>query len=127
MRTSKWIALAAIIGVWATAPAAQAEGDPAAGRKVFNQCMACHALKEGQHRVGPSLYGIFGRKAGTVEGFNRYSPALKEADVVWNDETLSKYIENPSEYIPGNRMPFPGLADAQKRADLIAYLKQELQ
>lgn len=120
-------ATVAAVAAFAIAPSAQAAGDPAAGKRVFNQCMACHALEAGQHRVGPSLHGIFGRKAGTVEGFDRYSPALKESDIVWTAETMDKYIEDPNNYIKGNRMPFVGLSNAQKRADLIAYLKEATQ
>ncbi len=122
-----WFAVAAAGLLAFAAPSAQAGGDPDAGKKVFNQCRACHSLEAGQHRVGPSLHGIFGRTAGTVEGFNRYSPALKKSDVVWDAETLSSYIEDPKGFIEGNRMPFVGIANDQKRADLIAYLKQAAQ
>ncbi len=115
-----------LLSVLATAPA-QAEGDPEAGKKVFNQCRACHALVEGQHRVGPSLHGVFGREAGAVESFRRYSDALKESGIVWNAETLDKYLENPRDYIPGNIMSFPGVKSAEKRADVIAYLKEAAQ
>jgi cytochrome c len=99
-------------------------GDPAEGAQVFRACAACHSLEPGQHRTGPSLADVFGRRAGTAEGFRRYSPALKEADVVWDEATLDPWIADPQAFIPGNRMVFRGLPDAKERADLIAYLAQ---
>ena len=99
-------------------------GDPIEGAQVFRACAACHSLKPGEHRTGPSLAGLFGRKAGTAEGFRRYSSALKEADVVWNEGTLDPWIADPQAFIPGNRMVFRGLPDAKARADLIAYLAE---
>lgn len=101
-----------------------AEGDPANGARVFAACAACHSLTPGQHRTGPSLAGVLGRKAGTAEGFRRYSPALSGADVVWDAAALDAWIADPQAFIPGNRMAFRGLPDAQVRADLIAYLAQ---
>ena len=103
---------------------ARADGDPEKGRKVFIRCQACHSLKEGQNRVGPSLHGIIGRKAGSLASFTRYSPAMKSADVVWNDETLNEYLKNPRAFLPGNAMPFPGLPKEEDRENLIAFLKQ---
>lgn len=100
------------------------DGDPAEGKKVFRKCQACHTLQEGKHRQGPSLYGVIGRQAGTADGFKRYSDAMKSYDVVWDEESLSAYLENPREALPGNRMIFVGLKDAQDRADVIAYLRQ---
>ncbi len=97
-------------------------GDAANGKRVFVKCMACHAVAEGQNRVGPSLYGIVGRPAGTIEGFN-YSAANKNSGIVWTDEVMFEYLEAPQKYMPGTRMVFPGLPAAQERADVIAYLK----
>ena len=103
-------------------------GDPAKGRRLFNRCMACHTLPEGgPNRVGPNLWGVLGRQAGSKDGFN-YSPTMKKAGeegLVWSEETLSAYLENPRKYIPGNRMVFVGLAKLQDRLDLIAHLKRE--
>ena len=73
--------------------------------------------------TGPSLAGIWGRKAGSLESFERYSPALKESGVVWNESTLEAWLKNPAAFIPNNRMTFPGIKDDKVRADLIAYLK----
>jgi cytochrome c len=97
-------------------------GDPEAGRRVFARCRSCHVLEEGVNRVGPSLYGIVGREAGSVEGF-RYSEANANSGVTWTEENLFEYLENPREYIPGTIMAFPGLRDEQDRADVIAYIE----
>ena len=100
-----------------------AAGDAANGEKVFAKCKACHTTEAGKNRVGPTLAGLFGRTAGTVEGF-KYSDAMKNSGVVWDDETLSKYLEAPKSFIAGNKMAFPGLKSPQDREDVIAYLKQ---
>lgn len=98
-------------------------GVAAEGEKVFIQCKTCHVKEAGQNRVGPSLAGIVGRAAGTVEGFN-YSPANKNSGITWTPEKLFQYLEKPARVVPGTKMVFAGLPDAQKRADLIAYLQQ---
>lgn len=97
-------------------------GDAAAGKRVFAKCMACHTVVEGQNRVGPSLYGIVGREAGSVEGFN-YSDANANSGLTWTEATLFEYLEAPQEFMPGTRMIFPGLPSEQDRANVIAYLK----
>lgn len=96
-------------------------GDASKGKRVFIKCMACHTVVEGQHKIGPSLYKIVGAEAGKAEGFN-YSPAMTASGVVWTEEALDAYLANPGEYVPGNKMIFPGLPSAQDRADVIAYL-----
>lgn len=101
-------------------------GDAAAGARVFRQCMACHSVQEGQNRVGPSLHGVIGREAGTVEGF-RYSSANRESHINWTEEALFVYLENPRQFIPRTTMAFVGVRDAQQRADLIAYLRDNTQ
>ncbi len=106
-----------------TVSANAAEGDPQRGARVFQACAACHSLEPGQHLTGPSLASAFGRKAGTVEGFHRYSRALKESAVVWNEKNLDAWLQNPAALIPRNTMTFPGVRDARARSDLIAYLK----
>jgi len=103
---------------------AAADGDPAAGKRVFNQCMACHSVAKGKNGLGPGLFGVVGRKAGTAEGFNNYSPAMKKADVTWTEENLSKYLADPKGFVPGNRMIFVGLKKDEDRANVIAFLKQ---
>ncbi len=127
MLTLKNAALAASMvlsaGLMFTVPA-QAEGDADNGAKIFRRCQACHTVEEGKNRVGPSLHNIMGREAGTLEGFARFSTAMKDSGIVWNDETLHGYLENPREYIPGNSMAFPGLRKEEDRDDVIAFLKR---
>jgi cytochrome c len=101
-----------------------AEGDVQEGAKAFRACSACHSLAPGRHMTGPSLAGIWQRKAGTVDGFPRYSDALKSAAVTWNAESLDSWLADPRTFIPGNRMTFAGIRNAEVRADLIAYLRQ---
>ncbi len=97
-------------------------GNAATGKRVFVKCMSCHTVQEGQNRVGPSLYGIVGRNAGSVEGFN-YSDANANSGITWTEEIMFEYLEAPQGYMPGTRMIFPGLPVAQERADVIAYLQ----
>jgi cytochrome c len=92
------------------------------GKVVFEKCAACHSLEAGKNDIGPSLAGIFGRKAGSSEDF-RYSTAMKQSNVTWDESTLDAFIEDPQAFIPGNRMPFDGVKDKQDRDDLLAYLK----
>jgi cytochrome c len=100
---------------------ASAAGDAARGEARFQDCAACHKLEAGVNNVGPSLHGIFTRKAGEIADF-RYSPAMKRSGIVWTPETLEKFISDPQAMVPGNRMPYAGMAGASDRADLIAYL-----
>lgn len=116
-------AAAAAATLLVSSGAATAAGDAALGEKVFLRCKACHTLEAGAHKVGPSLAGVFGRKAGSAEGF-KYSEPMAKADIVWDDATLDAYLANPKKYIPGNRMAFPGLSKEQDRANVIAYLHQ---
>lgn len=106
----------------ATLQVAGLTGDAAAGQRIFAQCRTCHAIEPGVNRVGPSMHGIVGRTAGTVEGYN-YSTANKNSGKVWDEATLFAYLENPRAYIPGTKMAFVGLRDPQQRADVIAYMK----
>jgi nitrite reductase (NO-forming) len=88
---------------------------------VFRKCQACHSLEPGKNILGPSLAGIIGRKAGAEPGYS-YSPALKQADIVWDGKTLDSYLVDPQKMVPGNKMPFPGLKTEHDRADVIAFL-----
>lgn len=125
MRLITTLTLTAMMGFASHAFAA--EGKAEDGEEVFKKCRACHDIgPDAKNKVGPILTGIVGRKAGTVEGFN-YSPANKEAGDkgwVWTEEQLLKYLKNPREAMPGNRMAFAGLPDDQDRADVLAYLKK---
>ena len=107
----------------ATPVLAQTAGNPEKGEKVFRQCSVCHSAKPGENRVGPSLAGVVGRKAGEAPGFN-YSKAVKDSGITWTEDNLSKYLENPQQTIKGTRMAFPGLKNPQDRADIIAFLKK---
>jgi cytochrome c len=102
---------------------ARADGDAARGEKKFEECAACHKIERSEDSVGPSLHGMFGRKAGTLADF-RYSPALKRSGITWSAQTLDAYLADPQKAVPGNRMPYAGLTDAGARADLIAYLQK---
>jgi len=97
-------------------------GDPAAGKSAFMQCRTCHVVDPGMNRVGPSLANIVGRKAGSVAGF-RYSEANANSGITWTEEKLFQFLEKPQRVMPKTRMIFAGMPDVQKRADVIAYLK----
>lgn len=102
----------------------RAEGDSRRGKREFLRCATCHAAEPAEHRNGPSLANVYGRAAGTVEGFGRYSDALKRAGVVWTEEALDAWLRNPKALVPGNTMIMAGIADARVRRDLIAYLRE---
>ncbi len=108
----------------ASAGAAVADGDAAAGEATFKVCKACHQLGESaKNFVGPALNGVVGRKAGSYPGYN-YSDANKNSGITWDETTLTKYLHNPREVVPGTKMAFPGLPKDDDIANVIAYLKQ---
>ena len=112
----------------ALAAAPASAGDPENGRQVFVKCERCHSLDpNGSQEDGPHLYGIFGRKAGSLESYTGYSEAMKASDVVWDEETLDAYIEKPKAFIEGTNMRFRTLRKKEDRQDLIAYLKENTQ
>jgi cytochrome c len=113
---------AALLIALLAAGVARADGDAARGQAKFGDCAACHKLEAGANNVGPSLHGIFTRKAGEIADF-RYSPAMKRSGITWTPETLDKFISDPQVMVPANRMPYAGMASAGDRADLIAYLQ----
>ena len=103
--------------------AAEAQ-DAAAGEKTFAQCRACHQIGESaKNAVGPVLNGLFGRKAGSVEGYS-YSAANKNSGITWDEATFAEYIKDPKAKVPGTKMIYAGLKDEQRIKDLIAFLKQ---
>jgi len=110
----------------AAAGGARAE-DIAAGNKVFARCKVCHTLEAGgPATLGPNLHHVFGRKAGTAEGYKASEP-MKNSGLVWDEATLARFVRDPKQTIPGNRMAFPGVKNDQELADLLAYLKQATQ
>jgi cytochrome c len=117
---------AALLTTLLLAGVARADGDAARGEVRFQDCAACHKLDAGANTIGPSLHGIFARKAGELADF-RYSPAMKRSGIVWTPETLEQFIADPQVVVPGNRMPFAGVASAGDRADLIVYLSKASQ
>ena len=97
--------------------------DPAAGEKIFkSQCGICHAVVAGENRIGPTLFGVVGRRAGSVPGFN-YTADHKKLGIAWDAATLDKYLANPRAMVPDTSMIYPGLKNDAERADLIAYLE----
>jgi cytochrome c len=120
-RAGWWLVVGGVaVLVMAAAPVARA-ADPEKGKAVFEQCAACHSLDGTGDYDGPTLKGIIGRKAGSLEDY-RYSAAMKRSDVTWDAATLDKYVADPQAFIPGNRMAFAGIGDKAQRDDLIAYL-----
>jgi cytochrome c len=105
--------------------AAQEKKADDSGQVAFNNaCRTCHTVKEGDNRLGPSLYGVVGRKAGTVEGFG-YSDSMKQSGITWDEAQLDKFIANPEAVVPGNNMkPFGGIGDPEERKQIIAFLAQ---
>lgn len=125
MTTVKILRLLVIVALLVSGVAhdAHAQGDAQRGVKFFAQCAACHTLEPGRNLTGPSLANLFGRKAGTVSNFLRYSEALRRSGVVWDEKTLDAWLKSPEKFIPGNDMTFPGIADDRARRELIAFLK----
>ncbi len=123
------VACVLAIAAWAL-PSPAVAGEPLVkpsterGKIIYRKCIHCHTIAQnGKHRIGPNLFGIFGRKAGSLASFD-YSKAWKRADFIWTERTLDRYLIAPRKMIPYNRMPFDGISLRQDRADLIAYLKK---
>ena len=106
------------VAVWAFGCTCWAQ-DAEMGKQAFAACAPCHAPD--QNGVGPKISGVLNRPAGSVEGF-RYSRAMKNSRIIWDEKSLDVYLAEPQKLVPGNLMPFSGIADARKRSDLIAYL-----
>jgi len=98
-----------------------ADGDPARGEVIYQRCLACHSLEH--NRTGPRHCGLFGRRAGSLPGYS-YSAAMKKYAVIWNEETLDRFLQDPLKAVPGTKMGYAGVKDPKERSDLIAYLKQ---
>jgi cytochrome c len=129
MKFTSTLAPALLVGLLLVLSPARAEGDAAAGKKVFTKCMACHDAKSERDKVGPHLVGVVGRTAGTLESYaSKYSDNMKEAGaagLVWNDATLTEYLRDPKKLIPEGKMAFPGLKSDEDIANVIAYLKAD--
>jgi cytochrome c2 len=109
-----------LLGTMMAAPAAVA--DVAAGRALYEQCAACHGATGDGTEQGPTLHDIVGRKAGQTPSF-RYSRAMQRSGIVWSEETLARYLSSPQDVVPGNRMPFGGLATPEESKDVVSYLE----
>lgn len=101
---------------------ADLKGDAAAGEGAFAQCKICHSMEEGKNGIGPSLHKIVGSKAGDIPGYS-FSPAMKSSGIVWSEDKIFDYLENPRKLVPGTKMSFAGWEDPQRRADVIAWIK----
>ncbi|HLZ05195.1 MAG TPA: cytochrome c family protein [Bradyrhizobium sp.] len=105
-------------------PALAENGNPMRGQKDFQACAPCHSLEPDRNMTGPSLGNIWGRKAGSLQSFERYSDALRSSGIIWDDRSLDAWLADPQQMVPGNEMPFQGIKDAGVRADLLAFLKE---
>jgi cytochrome c len=102
---------------------AHADGDPKRGALIYGACAACHSLEPALHLTGPSLAGLWGKKAASVTDFVRYSSALKEQGLIWDETSLNAWLADPKAFVPGTYMTFRGIDDAKVRGDLISFLK----
>jgi cytochrome c len=117
--------LFAIAVAWAvSAPTLAQSGNPSRGERDFGACAPCHSLEPDRNITGPSLANVWGRKAGGLASFERYSDALKASGIIWDDRSLDGWLTDPQHMVPDNAMPFEGVKDAAVRADLLAFLKE---
>ncbi len=97
--------------------------DELEGKKSFGKCIACHSVAEGQTKIGPSLYRVYGRKAGSLSNYNKYSEAMKKSGVIWDDAKLTEFLTNPKLLIPNTTMTFLGVKNPDEIKNIIAYIK----
>ena len=114
----------AVIAVSTIALFVAEPGDAARGERDFRACTPCHSLEPDRNMTGPSLASLWGRKAGSLPSFERYSDALKSSGIIWDDRSLDGWLAGPDAMVPDNEMPFNGIKDARDRADLLAFLKE---
>lgn len=105
-------------------PALAQHGDANRGQRDFQACAPCHSLEPDRNMTGPSLASLWGRKAGGLSSFDRYSDALKSSGIIWDDRALDGWLTDPQRMVPDNQMPLEGIKDARVRADLIAFLRE---
>src|SRR5437899_3479399 len=121
------ILIGTLTGALIAVPANAETANSNRGQRAFGACAACHSLEPNRNMTGPSLAELWNRKAGGLQSFHRYSPALKSSGIVWNDKTLDDWLKDPQHLVPGNTMTFQGIANDAQRADLLAFLKQATQ
>jgi cytochrome c len=119
------VAISIMVVCLLSSPVMAREGDARNGVRAFRACMACHSLEANRNMTGPSLAGVWDRKAGTAPGFTRYSEVMKHSNVIWGEKSLDGYLKDPAKFMPGNHMTFPGISDDQTRADIVAFLEEE--
>lgn len=117
------LSLISVSLVCAQSVADQLTCDSETGRKQFNKCIACHSVEAGAHKMGPSLYGLIGRKVGTATGYS-FSYAMEQAGFEWTEETLGDFLKSPMQAVPGTVMPFGGIKKDEQREALVCYIKQ---
>jgi cytochrome c len=113
-----------LFAFFAVTPALAQSGDPQRGQRDFRACAPCHSLQPDRNMTGPSLANLWGRKAASLPSFDRYSDALKNSGIIWDDRSLDGWLTDPQRMVPDNEMPFEGIKDQQTRADLLAFLKE---
>jgi cytochrome c len=116
-------AIVALVTFASLSSALAESGDASRGQQDFRACAPCHSLEPDQNMTGPSLANLWGRKAGGLSSFDRYSDALKSSGIIWDDRALDGWLTDPQRMVPDNEMPFEGIKDARVRADLLAFLK----
>jgi cytochrome c len=121
IRAAIYLTMLTCAGTLSVPLAAHADGDAAAGEKVFAHCAPCHSTKLGENKFGPSLAGIFGRKSGTEPGYS-YSSAMKAQNVTWDEANLNEWLQGPGKFVRGTKMIY-SVPDEKDRQDVIAYLK----
>lgn len=120
----KRVAFVALATMLLLSPGYAQPGDAGRGEHDFRACAPCHSLDPDRNMTGPSLADLWGRKAGSLPSFERYSDALKSSGIVWNDRSLDGWLADPQAMVPGNDMPCAGIKDSRARTDLLAFLKQ---
>jgi cytochrome c len=118
------LAIAAVATSVSLSPAMAQHDDITRGQRDFQACAPCHSLEPDRNMTGPSLARLWGRKAGGLSSFERYSEALKSSGIIWDDRALDGWLTDPQRMVPDSEMPFVGIKDDRIRADLLAFLKE---